>query len=111
MLGIVGLISLNIQKRTREIGIRKVLGASASHISYLFLKEFLPVILVSGLVSIPVAVYIMRGWLDDYAYRISLTAQPFLISITVLGLLTIFLIIIQTTKTVLENPVKSLRTE
>jgi ABC-type antimicrobial peptide transport system permease subunit len=111
MLGIVGLISLNIQKRTREIGIRKVLGASASHISYLFLKEYLPVILVSGLVSIPVAVYIMRGWLDDYAYRISLTAQPFLISITVLGLLTIFLIIIQTTKTVLENPVKSLRTE
>jgi ABC-type antimicrobial peptide transport system permease subunit len=111
MLGIIGLISLNLQKRTKEIGIRKVLGASAFHISYLFLKEFLPAILISGLVSIPVAAFIMQGWLDDYDYRISLTAQPFLIAITVLGLLTIFLIIIQITKTVMENPVKSLRTE
>lgn len=111
LLGVIGLISLSIQKRTKEIGIRKVLGASAYHITSLFLKEYLPVILVGGIVSIPVAYYLMQGWLNDYAYRISITAVPFLLSILSLGILTAVLISLQIARAAVENPVKNLRTE
>ena len=111
ILGIVGLISLSVQKRTKEIGIRKVLGASPSSIISLFLKEFLPVLLIGGVISIPAAWYVMRGWLNDYAYRIPLTLQPFLFSIIILGLITTFVISIQITKASAENPVRNLRTE
>ncbi|MGN6399861.1 MAG: ABC transporter permease [Flavisolibacter sp.] len=111
ILGIVGLISLSVQKRTREIGIRKVLGASPRSIISLFLKEFLPVLLMGGVISIPAAWYVMRGWLNDYAYRIPLTLQPFLFSIIILGLITTFVISIQIAKASAENPVRNLRTE
>ncbi|HEX2607001.1 MAG TPA: ABC transporter permease, partial [Flavisolibacter sp.] len=80
-LGVIGLLSISIQKRTKEIGIRKVLGAGLPQLSYLFLKEFVPVLLVGGLVAIPVAWYLMSNWLNDYAYRIPLTLQPFLLSL------------------------------
>lgn len=111
MLGMIGLISLSVQKRTKEIGIRKVLGASPRSIISLFLKEFLPVLLIGGAISVPAAWYVMRGWLNDYAYRIPLNLQPFLFSILILGLITTFVISIQIAKASAENPVKNLRTE
>ena len=111
VLGIIGLISLSIQKRTKEIGIRKVLGASFTGISSLFLKDFLPVILVSGILSIPVSWYIMQAWLNEYSYRIAITIMPFAASIIALGLITTLLIMMQISRAVLKNPVKSLRTE
>ena len=111
LLGVLGLISLSVQKRTKEIGIRKVLGSSVAGIMSLFLKEFLAVILISAIVACPVAYVIMHHWLQEYAYRISITAGPFLFSLLVLGFITALLICIQTIKTALANPVKSLRTE
>ena len=111
LLGVLGLISLSIQKRTKEIGIRKVLGASPSSIISLFLKEFLPVLFIGGFIAVPVAWYIMKGWLNDYAYRINLGPQPFLISIFFLGLITTLIISLQIAKASAENPVKNLRTE
>lgn len=111
LLGVLGLLSLSVQKRLKEIGVRKVLGASSSNIIFLFLKEFLPVLLIGSLVSIPVAWYIIRDWLNNYAYRIQLTALPFLLSIAALGLMTILLISIQIAKVSAANPVKNLRTE
>lgn len=111
LLGVLGLVSLSIQKRTKEIGIRKVLGASVSSIITLFMKEILLVITIAGLIACPVAWFIMQGWLSDYAYRISLTAQPFIISVAGLALITALLIVLQTLKAGIENPVKSLRTE
>ena len=111
MLGVIGLISLSVQKRTKEIGIRKVLGASPSSIIFLFLQEFLPVLFVGGLLSVPISWYFMKGWLNDYAYRINLTAQPFLISIIILGAITTFVISIQIAKASAANPAKNLRTE
>lgn len=111
VLGITGLISLSIRKRTKEIGIRKLLGASVSNIASLFMKDFLPVVLVSGIISIPVSWYIMQKWLNDYNYRVPVTAWPFTFSIMGLGALAILIIVIQIFKATLQNPVKSLRTE
>ncbi|MCO5945848.1 ABC transporter permease [Mucilaginibacter flavidus] len=111
LLGVVGLISLSIQKRTREIGIRKVLGASVPGIINLFLKEFLGVVLIACVVSCPLAYLIMHNWLNGYAYRINITGYPFLLSILLLTILTVVLITLQTIKAAVSNPVKSLRTE
>jgi len=111
LLGVIGLVSLSIQKRTKEIGVRKVLGASVSSIMSLFMKEILWVILIAGLVACPIAWLIMNNWLRNYAYRISLTAEPFLISVAGLVLISTLLIAIQTLKAGTDNPVKSLRTE
>jgi putative ABC transport system permease protein len=111
LLGVLGLISLSVQKRTREIGIRKVLGSSVPGIMGLFIKEFLSVVVIAGLVACPVAYLIMHNWLKGYAYRISLNLYPFAVSIVLLTVLTVLLIVIQTIKTALNNPVKSLRTE
>lgn len=111
LLGVIGLVSLNIQKRTKEIGIRKVLGSSVGGIIALFMKEILVVIVVAGIIACPIAWLIMDGWLNDYAYRIPLTEVPFIIAVGVLTLITAVLIALQTVKAGLENPVKSLRTE
>lgn len=111
LLGVLGLVSLSIQKRTKEIGVRKVLGASVSSIMSLFMKEILWVIVIAGFVACPIAWLIMHSWLSDYAYRISLTAEPFVISVVGLTLVTALLIAIQTLKAGTDNPAKSLRTE
>ncbi|MCR8561094.1 ABC transporter permease [Mucilaginibacter sp. BJC16-A38] len=110
-LGVLGLISLSIQKRTREIGIRKVLGSSVPGIINLFLKEFLGIVFIAGLISCPLAYLVMHNWLNGYAYRISITGYPFILSILLLTTLTVVLITLQTIKAAVSNPVKSLRTE
>lgn len=111
LLGVVGLISLSIQKRTKEIGIRKVLGSSVAAIVSLFIKEFVWVMLMGGFIACPLAYIIMHNWLQNYAYRINITATPFVISVVCLGLITALLICLQTIKAAIANPVKSLRTE
>ena len=111
LLGVLGLISLSIQKRTKEIGIRKILGSSVQGIIGLFVKEFLLVIALSALIACPLAYFLMNGWLSDYVYRVNITVQPFILTLGVLGCITAILIILQTCKTALANPVKSLRSE
>jgi ABC-type antimicrobial peptide transport system permease subunit len=111
LLGILGLVSLSIQRRIKEIGIRKVLGANVSGIIALFMKEVLPVIIIAGIVACPFAYLIMQRWLRDYTYRIDITITPFILAILLLSFITTILILIQTIKTALSNPVKSLRTE
>lgn len=111
LLGILGLISQSIQKRTKEVGIRKVLGSSAAGIIQLFIKEFLGIVLVAGLFACPIAFFIMQKWLSDYVYRVTVTADPFMIAIGLLTLVTVLLIAVQTLKAALANPVKSLRSE
>jgi ABC-type antimicrobial peptide transport system permease subunit len=111
MLGIIGMVSLSIAKRTREIGIRKILGSSVSGIILFFIKDILWVILVVNLIAWPVSYFMMEQWLNDYAYRIGIGIYPFLTVSVLLILLTILLIGIQTIKAATANPVKSLRTE
>jgi len=111
MLGIIGMVSLSIAKRTHEIGIRKVLGASVSGIILFFIKDFFWVILVVNLIAWPVSYFMMEQWLNDYAYRIGIGIYPFITVSALLILSTMLLIGIQTAKAATKNPVKSLRTE
>jgi ABC-type antimicrobial peptide transport system permease subunit len=111
LLGVIGLIALSIQRRTKEIGIRKVLGSSVKGIIALFLKDFLLVVLIAGMVACPVAYLLMKQWLNDYVYRVDITAVPFVIAMVVLAAVTALLIVIQTIRTAIASPVKSLRTE
>ena len=111
LLGVTGLVSGSIRRRTREIAIRKVVGASVPGIIRLFLREYLPVLLTAAVVASPLAWWIMQRWLNDYATRITVTAWPFLLATGCLGLVVIVLIATQTLSAALANPVKSLKTE
>jgi putative ABC transport system permease protein len=111
LLGVLGLISLSVQKRVKEIGIRKVLGASVSNIMLLFVKEFVIIILAAAVIACPVAWWVMNNWLNNYAYHITISLLPFVWSIIILAVITLLLIGFQTIKAAIENPVKSLRTE
>lgn len=109
LLGIFGLVSSSIQQRIKEIGIRKVLGASMGNISFLFIKEFLITFCIAILVACPVAYLLMQGWLSDYAYRIAIGIDPFLIAAVFISSLTMLLIILQTLRMAMKNPVESLK--
>lgn len=111
ILGIIGLVSLSIHKRIKEIGIRKVLGASLPNIIEIFLKDFLGIIFLACIIIGPISYFIMEDWLNNYVYRISITAQPFVLSISILVIITVVLIGLLTWKAANLNPVKSLRTE
>jgi putative ABC transport system permease protein len=110
-LGVLGIVTLSIARRNKEMGIRKVLGASVFNIVTLFIKEFSWIIVVSNVVAWPLAWYLLHSWLMDYAYRISIGAAPFLIVGTLLVLLVATIIFAMTRKLANTNPVKSLRTE
>lgn len=111
LLGIVGLVSSSVQRRTREIAIRKVVGASVPEIVRLFVKEYLPVLLVAGVVASGPAYWIMQRWLNDYATRITLTPWPFLIALGCLAVVMTLLIVGQTLTTALASPIRSLKEE
>lgn len=111
LLGVLGLVSLSLQRREKELGVRKILGASVPSLVGLFLGEFLFVLLVGGVVACPIAWYFLQGWLDNYAYRIELSPMVFASSIAGLGLVTALLIGVQSVRAALANPVISLRSE
>lgn len=111
LLGVLGIVTLSIARRNKEMGIRKALGASVLNIITLFVKEFSWIIVASNMVAWPLAWYLLHTWLMDYAYRINIGAGPFLIVGVLLMLLVAFVIIGMTRKLATTNPVKSLRTE
>jgi putative ABC transport system permease protein len=111
IIGVIGLLSLSIQRRTKEIAIRKVIGASIPGIIRLFLREYLPTLLVAGLVASPLAWWLLQKWLDNYASRITITAVPFVLALGSLAVLMSLLIMGQTLWAATANPVKSLKTE
>ena len=111
LLGVLGLVSLSIHKRVKEIGIRKILGASIQSILLLFVKEFAVILLAAGAVAVPVAYWLMNNWLNNYASHIRISAAPFAFAVGMLGLVTLVLIALQALKAAVVNPVKNLRTE
>ena len=110
-LGLFGLSAFTISQRIKEIGIRKVLGASVSTIVTLLSKDFLKLVAISALIAFPVAWYAMHQWLQDFAYRIDMPWWIFLLAGIVAALIALFTISFQAIKAAISNPVKSLRTE
>ena len=109
--GLLGLSAYNVLQRTKEIGIRKVLGASVQSILILLSKDFLKLVLLSFFLAIPVGWYIMNEWLQDYAYRVNIGWWVFAFAGIVALIIAVVTISIQVLKAVVMNPVKSLRTE
>lgn len=110
-LGLYGLTAYTIFQKTKEIGIRKVLGANVSGIMVTLSKDFLKPILFACFISIPVAWYVMNKWLQDFAYRINLSWWLFAIAGIMVLLIALLTISLQSIKAAMANPVKSLRTE
>lgn len=110
-LGLFGLASYSTLQRTREIGIRKVLGASVPRIVNMLSKEFLLLIAIAALIAFPIAWLSMHSWLNDFAYRISIGWWTFAVAAMLAFMIAIFTISFQAIRAALANPVKSLRSE
>lgn len=111
ILGLIGLISFIIEKKTKEIGIRKVMGASAQSIVYLLSKDISKLVGIAIILSIPIAWLLMDDWLKNFEYRIEINVYIFLISGFVALALAWFALSVQTIKAALQDPVKSLKNE
>ena len=110
-LGLFGLATFTAERRTKEIGIRKVLGASVAGITVLLSKDFLKLVVLSAIIAFPVAGWAMNNWLLGYAYRISIGWWVFIAAGVLSVLIALLTISFQSVKAALSNPVKSLRTE
>ncbi|MBS1934842.1 MAG: ABC transporter permease [Bacteroidetes bacterium] len=110
-LGIFGMASFMAEQRVKEIGVRKVLGASVYDLWQLQSKEFVMMVIISLLIATPVAYYFMRNWLQNYQYRTNLSWWIFVAAGFGLLLITILTVSYQTIKAAIANPVKSLRSE
>jgi putative ABC transport system permease protein len=110
-LGVLGLSLYSIQQRIREIGIRKVLGASVLSITGGLLKDFVKPVVIAAFVATPIALYVMRKWLEDFAYRVDISWWIFIAAGMMALLIAILTISIQAIRAAIANPVKSLRTE
>jgi len=110
-LGLYGLIMFAAAQRTREIGIRKVLGAPIASIVGLFSKEFVLLIAIAFLIAAPLGYYMMNNWLNNYAYHITIGPWTFVLAIIASIIIAGITIAYQTIKAALVNPVKSLRSE
>jgi putative ABC transport system permease protein len=110
-LGLFGLAAYTAERRTKEIGVRKVLGASVSGIAALLSKDFIKLVFISCIVAFPVAWWAMHNWLQNYQYRIEISWWIFLIAGTVAVFIALFTVSFQAIKAAIANPVKSLRTE
>src|SRR5690554_37180 len=110
-LGLFGLTAFTVERRIKEIGIRKVLGASISTIVFLISKEFLKWVLLANLIAWPVAYYFMNEWLQNFAYREDISFWVFIISGILALLIALLTVSSQTFKAATANPVKSLRYE
>lgn len=110
-MGLLAMVLLMIQQRVKEIGVRKVLGANVSHISFLISKDFLSLVLIAVLIATPISWVAMNKWLQEFAYRIEIHWWMFVLVAAVALLIAALSIGYNTVKAAMQNPVKSLRTE
>lgn len=110
-LGLFGLASFTAAKRTKEIGVRKVLGSSVQNILVLLSKDMLKPVLIATLIAVPIGYYCMHQWLQNFAYQISISYTVFVFAGLIAMLIAFITISFQSIKAALANPVKSLRSE
>lgn len=110
-LGLFGLTNLTVTQRAKEIGIRKILGATVRQVTWMVSSEFLTIVLLSNLMAWPLAYYFMESWLGKFAYRVSIGWSSFLVAAAVALLIAAVTVSAQSIKSALANPVDSLRNE
>ncbi|TLP82666.1 ABC transporter permease [Maribacter sp. ACAM166] len=110
-LGLFGLAAFNAQKRTKEIGIRKVLGASVGQISFRLTTDFLKMVGIAILIAMPLGWYVMNKWLEDFSYRIEIGFGVFALAAFLAITVAVVTVSFQSIKAAIVNPVKSLRSE
>ena len=110
-LGLFGLVTFTAEQRTKEIGIRKVLGATVPDVVGLLSKDFLKLVLIANVISWPLAWWAMSKWLQDFAYRINISWWIFLLAGLSALLIALITVSFQAIKAAIANPVKSLRSE
>ncbi|HET9824922.1 MAG TPA: FtsX-like permease family protein, partial [Chitinophagaceae bacterium] len=110
-MGLFGLATLTVTRRTKEIGIRKVLGANPFQLVQLLSKDFLLLVIVASLIAFPIAWWAMHKWLSDFAYRTEIGWWVFAVAALVSVMIALMTISTQSVKAAMTNPVKSLRTE
>ena len=110
-LGLFGLAAFSAEQRTKEIGIRKVLGASVTDVTALLSKEFIKLIIVAIIIASPLAWYCMNKWLQNFAYRITISWWMFVAAGSLAIIVALMTVSFQAIKAAVANPVKSLRTE
>jgi putative ABC transport system permease protein len=110
-LGLLGLITYSLNQRAKEIGIRKVIGASVSSIVVLFYKKYFKLILIANFIALPLAWYYMNKWLSDFPYRVQIGWLTFMLSLSAGVIIAFFTIAIKTIGAAIANPVISLRSE
>lgn len=110
-MGLFGLATLTVARRTKEIGIRKILGADVSKIVLLLSKEFVVLVIIASLIAFPISGWALTKWLQDFNYRINMPWFAFLFAALLALMIAVLTVSIQTIKAAFANPVKSLRTE
>lgn len=110
-IGLFAMSLLIVAQRTKEIGVRKVLGASVSSITVLLTKDFLKLVLISFLIASPIAWWFLKEWLENYAYKVDLGVWFFLAAGLLASVIALLTVGTRTIKAAMQNPVKSLRTE
>jgi putative ABC transport system permease protein len=110
-LGLFGLSTFVVKRKVKEIGVRKVLGASVSGIVQLLSKDFMKLVLIALVIASPLAWYFMNNWLKDFAYRVEIHWWIFLVAGMVALLIALITISFQSIRAALANPVNSLRSE
>ncbi|MEO6455394.1 MAG: ABC transporter permease [Ginsengibacter sp.] len=110
-LGLFGLVTYAAERRIKEIGIRKVLGATIGNIIGMLSKDFLKLVLVAAIISFPIAWWVMYKWLQDFAYRINISVWVFIIAGIVAAAIALITVSVQAIRAAIANPIKSLRTE
>jgi putative ABC transport system permease protein len=110
-LGLFGLSIFEAQVRTKEIGIRKVMGSSSVEIFRLLVRGFTSLVFIGFLISVPLTVFIMKEWLNGFAYRINIGANEFLLAALVIFIILMMSVSYHAIKAAIQNPVDSLRYE
>ena len=110
-LGLFGLASFMAEQRTKELGVRKVLGASMNSLFTLLSKDFVRLVLIAFVITVPLSWYLMNRWLQDFAYRIEIKWWMFALAGLVALCIALLTVSSQAIKAALANPIKSLRTE
>ena len=111
MMGLFGLASYMAEQRTKEIGIRKVLGANTEQILFLLIKDFAKLVLIAGIIAVPIGFYLSKSWLTDFAYRISTEIWIFPVAILAVLLVAVLTVSLQAYRASRANPVESLSYE